>query len=78
MNALSEGVFSPAKVQQGECKRATANTPGCHLILRQTHFDLALVWSIDRLARKVIDFLHADESLRPGPSYTTSLDSTQQ
>ena len=27
-------------------------------------FDVVLVWKIDRLARRVLDFLHADESLR--------------
>ena len=27
-------------------------------------FDVVLVWKVDRLARKVIDFLHADEALQ--------------
>src|SRR4051794_7623533 len=27
-------------------------------------YDVVLVWKVDRLARKVIDFLHADEALQ--------------
>lgn len=28
------------------------------------HYDAAIVWKVDRLARRVLDFLHADEQLR--------------
>ncbi|MCW2806532.1 MAG: site-specific recombinase, partial [Marmoricola sp.] len=39
--------------------------PGWRALLDSTDkFDAVVVWKIDRLARKVIDFLHADETLQ--------------
>ncbi|WP_104524504.1 recombinase family protein [Blastococcus atacamensis] len=49
---------------------ASANAPehrkGWQALLSRPHgsFDVALVWKVDRLSRKVIDFLHADEALQ--------------
>ncbi|GAA4731186.1 hypothetical protein GCM10023350_13120 [Nocardioides endophyticus] len=49
---------------------ASANAPehrkGWQQVLNHPRgtYDLVLVWKVDRLARKVLDFLHADEALR--------------
>lgn len=47
---------------------ATANRPedrrGWSELLAATGYDAVVIWKVDRLARKVIDFLHADEALR--------------
>jgi site-specific DNA recombinase len=48
---------------------ATHNKPedrqGWRLLLDSpTHFDAVIVWKVDRLARRVLDFLHADEALQ--------------
>lgn len=48
---------------------ATANKPEDRLGWRQVldhpgEIDAVLVWKVDRLARRVLDFLHADEALR--------------
>lgn len=49
---------------------ASANSPedrkGWRQVLAHTPgtYDLVLVWKVDRLARRVLDFLHADEDLR--------------
>jgi len=34
------------------------------LLSASDHFDAVLVWKIDRLSRKVLDFLHADQALQ--------------
>jgi DNA invertase Pin-like site-specific DNA recombinase len=47
---------------------ATANRPedrkGWAALLESSDFQAVVVWKIDRLARKVLDFLHVDEVLR--------------
>ena len=47
---------------------ATANRPedrhGWAALLAQTDFDAVIIWKVDRLARRVLDFLHADEALQ--------------
>ncbi|NEK59902.1 recombinase family protein [Geodermatophilus sabuli] len=49
---------------------ASANAPehrrGWQALLNRPRgsFDVVLIWKVDRLARKVIDFLHADEALQ--------------
>lgn len=47
---------------------ATANKPedrkGWGELLRSSGFDAVVIWKVDRLARRVLDFLHADEALR--------------
>lgn len=47
---------------------ATANRPedrnGWRSLLRSTEFDAVIIWKVDRLARRVLDFLHADETLQ--------------
>jgi|GEM_PF-951439 len=35
-----------------------------HLLASPTWFDVVVIWKVDRLARRVIDFLHADEALQ--------------
>ena len=47
---------------------ATANRPedrnGWAALLGTTDFDAVIIWKVDRLARRVLDFLHADEALQ--------------
>ena len=47
---------------------ATANRPeerhGWAALLASTDFDAVIIWKVDRLARRVLDFLHADEALQ--------------
>jgi len=47
---------------------ATANRPeqrkGWAALLAADGFDAVVIWKVDRLARRVLDFLHADEALR--------------
>lgn len=47
---------------------ATANRPehrkGWAALLTATDFDAVIIWKVDRLARRVLDFLHADEALQ--------------
>lgn len=47
---------------------ATANRPedrrGWAALLAGSDFDAVVIWKVDRLARRVLDFLHADESLQ--------------
>uniref|UniRef100_UPI003D8B7413 recombinase family protein n=1 Tax=Gordonia sp. B7-2 TaxID=3420932 RepID=UPI003D8B7413 len=47
---------------------ATANKPearkGWAALLAATDFDAVIIWKVDRLARRVLDFLHADEALQ--------------
>ncbi|WP_081684235.1 recombinase family protein [Granulicoccus phenolivorans] len=47
---------------------ATANRPedrkGWAALLATTDFDAVIIWKVDRLARRVLDFLHADEALQ--------------
>jgi site-specific DNA recombinase len=47
---------------------ATANRPedrnGWAALLAESDFDAVIIWKVDRLARRVLDFLHADEALQ--------------
>ncbi len=47
---------------------ATANRPedrkGWAALLAARDFDAVIIWKVDRLARRVLDFLHADEALQ--------------
>lgn len=47
---------------------ATANRPeerhGWKSLLSTRDFDAVIIWKVDRLARRVLDFLHADEMLQ--------------
>ncbi len=47
---------------------ATANRPedrrGWSSLLADGDFDAVVIWKVDRLARRVLDFLHADEALQ--------------
>jgi site-specific DNA recombinase len=47
---------------------ATANRPedrrGWSALLTASDFDAVVIWKVDRLARRVLDFLHADEALQ--------------
>lgn len=47
---------------------ATANRPeerhGWKALLSAGDFDAVIIWKVDRLARRVLDFLHADETLQ--------------
>lgn len=47
---------------------ATANRPedrkGWAALLTTKGFDAVVIWKVDRLARRVLDFLHADETLQ--------------
>lgn len=47
---------------------ATANRPedrkGWSALLASNAFDAVVIWKVDRLARRVLDFLHADETLQ--------------
>lgn len=47
---------------------ATANRPeerqGWRALLAGRDFDAVIIWKVDRLARRVLDFLHADETLQ--------------
>lgn len=47
---------------------ATANRPedrnGWAALLAADGFDAVVIWKVDRLARRVLDFLHADETLQ--------------
>lgn len=47
---------------------ATSNRPeerlGWRSLLRARDFDAVIIWKVDRLARRVLDFLHADETLQ--------------
>ncbi len=47
---------------------ATANRPedrrGWTSLLKASGFDAVVIWKVDRLARRVLDFLHADETLQ--------------
>lgn len=47
---------------------ATVNRPenrnGWATLLAATEFDAVIIWKVDRLARRVLDFLHADEALQ--------------
>lgn len=47
---------------------ATANRPeerlGWKSLLAAHDFDAVIIWKVDRLARRVLDFLHADETLQ--------------
>jgi DNA invertase Pin-like site-specific DNA recombinase len=47
---------------------ATVNRPedrkGWAALLAASDFDAVIIWKVDRLARRVLDFLHADEALR--------------
>ncbi len=47
---------------------ATANRPedrnGWAALLATADFDAVIIWKVDRLARRVLDFLHADETLQ--------------
>jgi site-specific DNA recombinase len=47
---------------------ATANRPedrkGWAALLATDGFDAVVIWKVDRLARRVLDFLHADETLQ--------------
>lgn len=47
---------------------ATANRPeernGWRSLLAEDGFDAVVIWKVDRLARRVLDFLHADEALQ--------------
>lgn len=47
---------------------ATANRPenrkGWSSLLTAGDFDAVIIWKVDRLARRVLDFLHADEALQ--------------
>ncbi len=47
---------------------ATANRPeerhGWRSLLAAHDFDAVIIWKVDRLARRVLDFLHADEALQ--------------
>lgn len=47
---------------------ATSNRPedrkGWAALLAAADFDAVIIWKVDRLARRVLDFLHADEALQ--------------
>ena len=47
---------------------ATASRPenrkGWAALLAESEFDAVIIWKVDRLARRVLDFLHADEALQ--------------
>ncbi|WP_409048325.1 recombinase family protein [Microbacterium sp. HA-8] len=47
---------------------ATSNRPeerhGWKALLAARDFDAVIIWKVDRLARRVLDFLHADETLQ--------------
>lgn len=47
---------------------ATANRPeerrGWRSLIEARDFDAVIIWKVDRLARRVLDFLHADETLQ--------------
>lgn len=47
---------------------ATANKPedraGWSALLRARPYEAVIIWKVDRLARRVLDFLHADEALQ--------------
>jgi len=47
---------------------ATSNRPedriGWAALLASSEFDAVVIWKVDRLARRVLDFLHADEALQ--------------
>jgi len=47
---------------------ATVNRPehrkGWAALLAEADFDAVIIWKVDRLARRVLDFLHADEALQ--------------
>ncbi|HEX5121508.1 MAG TPA: recombinase family protein [Pseudonocardiaceae bacterium] len=47
---------------------ATANRPedrkGWSALLSASGFDAVVIWKVDRLARRVLDFLHADDALQ--------------
>jgi len=47
---------------------ATARRPeerdGWSALLERREFDAVVIWKVDRLARRVLDFLHADETLQ--------------
>src|SRR5690625_4090322 len=47
---------------------ATANRPenrkGWAALLAGSDFDAVVIWKVDRLARRVLNFLHADEALQ--------------
>lgn len=47
---------------------ATSNRPedrnGWRSLLRAAEFDAVIIWKVDRLARRVLDFLHANETLQ--------------
>ena len=47
---------------------ATANRPedraGWRALLRTPDFDAVVIWKVDRLSRKVLDFLHVDQILQ--------------
>jgi DNA invertase Pin-like site-specific DNA recombinase len=47
---------------------ATANRPeerkGWAALLSEDGFDAVIIWKVDRLARRVLDFLHADQTLQ--------------
>lgn len=47
---------------------ATANRPedrsGWAALLAASDYDAVVIWKVDRLARRVLDFLHADEALQ--------------
>ena len=47
---------------------ATSNRPeerhGWRSLLAARDFDAVIIWKVDRLARRVLDFLHADETLQ--------------
>jgi DNA invertase Pin-like site-specific DNA recombinase len=47
---------------------ATANRPedrkGWKALMRTSAFDAVIIWKVDRLARRVLDFLHVDEALQ--------------
>ncbi len=46
-------------------KNKPEDRPGWRAIMEsETPFDAVIVWKVDRLARRVLDFLHADEALQ--------------
>ncbi len=44
--------------------RPEARTGWRAVLAHPTHFDAVVIWKLDRLARRLLDFLHADEALR--------------
>src|SRR5687767_9875679 len=57
VEAVDDGISATRHKPEGR--------PGWRSLLDSPeHFEAVIVWKVDRLARRVLDFLHADEALR--------------